>query len=417
VIPSLLEIYVVAHPEDDPEPQRGIAETFLRHFNGNSFTGLLDGAIEVYRRTEGWRGADDAPRPIPLPGSTPTEGTAPSAFVAIVPVIGNGLAAAVEAGRGPWHEYLRGLAVKATGSRNVACFPLEIDPGAAAGTVAGRMFGPFQQIGRPDPLAQPEPVDELRCRDLAQGLAQFLRRDQEPARLIVFISHTKHAQDDTEKLAELITALRRTIAETTRLRDFFDSRDLQVGEDWAADLTEKAGAGALLALRTDLYATREWCQREMLIAKRAGAAIVTIDALQSGEARGSFLLDHTPRLPIRRDSKDGWCVADIRHALNLLVDECLKRTLWRRQEELVRQAGGWNIDWWAPHAPEAITLVEYLAQPRSAARSSNLPLRVIHPDPPLGPEEQSVLDSIAKLAGHVGGIEMLTPRMLAARGA
>jgi hypothetical protein len=417
VIPSLLEIYIVAHPEDDPEPRTGIAETFLRHFHGNSFTGLLDGAIEVYRRSEGWRDAADAPRPIPLPGSAPAEGTAPAAFAAIVPVIGNGLAAAVEGGGGPWHDYLRCLAATATGSSNIACFPLEIDPGAAGGTVVGRMFSRFQQIGRPDPLAEVEPVEELRCRDLAQGLAQFLRRNAEPARLTVFISHTKHAEGSKEKLAELIAALRRTIATTTRLGEFFDSRDLQVGEDWAADLAEKAGGGALLALRTDLYATREWCQREMLIAKRAGAAIVTIDALQSGEARGSFLLDHTPRLPIRRDSDGGWCLADIRHALNLLVDECLKRTLWRREEELVRQTGGWDIDWWAPHAPEAVTLVEYLAQPLSATREASSPLRVIHPDPPLGPEERSVLDSIAKLAGHSGGIEMLTPRTLAARSA
>ena len=417
MIPSLLEIYVVAHPEDDPEPKSGIAETFLRHFHGNSFDGLLDGAIEVYRRTEGWRDAADAPRPIPLPGSPPAEGTAPAAFAAVVPIIGNGLAAAVEGGSGPWHDYLGAIASAATGSRNIVCFPMEIDPGAAGGTVAGRIFGRFQQIGRPDPLAEAEPADELRCRDLAQGLAQFLRRDPEPRRLTVFISHTKHADGGREELAELIAALRRTIVTTTRLGEFFDSRDLQVGEDWAADLIEKAAGGALLALRTDLYATREWCQREMLIAKRAGAAIVTIDALQSGEARGSFLLDHTPRLPIRHDLDHGWCVADIHHALNLLVDECLKRTLWRRQEELVRQAGGWDIDWWAPHAPEAVTLVEYLSQPDSRASSSSSPLRVIHPDPPLGPEERSVLDSIAKLAGHVYGIEMLTPRTLAARGA
>lgn len=84
------------------------------HFHGNSFTGLLDGAIEVYRRTEGWRDA---------------------------------------------------------ASRTIACFPLEIDPGAAGGTVAGRMFGRFRQIGRADPLAEAEPADELRCRDLAQVLA------------------------------------------------------------------------------------------------------------------------------------------------------------------------------------------------------------------------------------------------------
>ena len=68
---------------------------------------------------------------------------------------------------------------------------------------------------------------------------------------------------------------------------------------------QRRDGGGLLAIRTDLYASRDWCQREMLIAKRAGMPVVIMDALGRGEERGSFLMDHVPRVPLR-PSAAGW---------------------------------------------------------------------------------------------------------------
>src|SRR5690606_20411540 len=118
----------------------------------------------------------------------------------------------------------------------------------------------------------------------------------------------------------LIKAVREIIHDT-RLSEFFDAADLQVGQDWSQDLLDSAATSAVLALRTDLYPTREWCQREMLVAKRAGAPIVIVDAIGEGEERGSFLMDHVPRVPARMKEDGRWDIADIRRALNLLVDE------------------------------------------------------------------------------------------------
>ena len=84
------------------------------------------------------------------------------------------------------------------------------------------------------------------------------------------------------------------------------------------------------------------------------------------------------------------------------------------------------MDWWSPHAPEPATLVDWLG-PRVAAGATDAtgaaraeadrPLLILHPDPPLGPEERDVLDRIARLAGGHGGLDIVTPRLLAARGA
>src|SRR5262249_40353985 len=153
-----------------------------------------------------------------------------------------------------------------------------------------RIFGRFQFIATATPGTQAEPEAELRCRDLAQSIAQLSGQQ----RLKVFISHTKHPSCREESgVTELIDRVRWIIGQT-RLSQFFDANDLQPGQDWDNALREGAAIGALIALRTDLYSSREWCQREMLIAKQTGLPVVILDAPGSGDQRGSFLMDHVP---------------------------------------------------------------------------------------------------------------------------
>jgi hypothetical protein len=53
---------------------------------------------------------------------------------------------------------------------------------------------------------------------------------------------------------------------------------------------------------------------------------------------------------------------------------------------------------------------------QGAAPPAASELRVLHPDPPLGPEEKETLRQLVLLAGVAESIDVLTPRMLAARG-
>src|SRR6202035_513043 len=90
MIPPILEICVVWHPQDaDGE---AVAEQFVEHFHGSAFSGLIGGAVEIYVRSEGWRDPQDAPRPLPPAAALPY-GIPGAALTAIVPVLGNGLAA------------------------------------------------------------------------------------------------------------------------------------------------------------------------------------------------------------------------------------------------------------------------------------------------------------------------------------
>jgi CHAD domain-containing protein len=43
-------------------------------------------------------------------------------------------------------------------------------------------------------------------------------------------------------------------------------------------------------------------------------------------------------------------------------------------------------------------------------------LRILHPDPPLGAPERLVLNQLARLGGVMRDLDVMTPRLLAARG-
>jgi hypothetical protein len=215
---------------------------------------------------------------------------------------------------------------------------------------------------------------------------------------------------------ELIDLVRNVIG-SARLGEFFDANDLQPGTDWSQVLQDTAAESALLALRTDLYPTREWCQKEVLVAKRAGMPVVILDGIGYAEERGSFLMDHVPRAPIRTEGNK-WKRRDVYRGLNLLVDECLKRELWKQQELLGRGQLKLAVSWWAPHAPEPITFIHWLeeAKTRGSLPTGQGKLRILHPDPPLGPDEKRVLEEMLSFGGMAGRLDMMTPRQLAGRG-
>lgn len=393
VLPPLLEVYVVWHPRDTGGAD--VAGRLIDHFHGTAFSGLIGGAIEVFVRSEGWAAPDHAPRPLPYVEALPY-GIAEAELTVVVPVLGVELARAVEDGT-EWRTYIETLRSAADARPGNTCvlpirLPTAVSQGALYETV-----GDLQGIESGDAM----------CRDLAQAIAQFAQPDA--PRLKVFISHTKRASSG-DAPDELVHRVRERILET-RLEDFFDAQDLQPGCDWSERLFAEASTSALLAIRTDLYATREWCQKEVVTAKRSGMPVVILDALAEGEDRGSFLMDHVPRIPLHSGVGDDAIV----RALNQLVDECLKRALWRRQESLAAREGADVAAWWAPHAPEPVTFISWLdAEGRALTNADRVV--VLHPDPPLGRDELQTLDELAKLCGLGDKLEVLTPRGLAIRG-
>lgn len=403
LIPPILEVYVLWHPDDtDGET---IANSLLDHFHGTTFSGLIGGAVEVYVRSAGWTHSGGPPRPMPFMDPLPNGLPAP-AVTAVVPVLGTRLARAVE-NDPDWSSYLDRMVEAAGSSDRVGLFPLRLDPAATAGTALAAAVSEPQFL---DPRSASDAA--VLARDLAQSIAQLIGDPAIGERLQVFISHTKRHSPDEEpdEVDELVAHIRSVIG-STHLRAFFDAADIQPGTDWFQQLVDEASRSGLLMVRTDLYAGREWCQREVLLAKRAGMPLVTLYAVSGNEERGSFILDHAPTVPFRREDDDAKATS-IEQALNLLVDEALKRALWNEQKT---HLSGLGFDWLPVHAPEPITILPWLLARRAQGVADDHTY-VLHPDPPLGPDESKVIGELFALSGLADLVDVMTPRTFASRG-
>lgn len=370
LIPPILEIFVFWHPEDLAGER--VTAALLEHFHGTAFAGLVGGAVEVYARSAAWDGSGGPPRPLPFMEPLPN-GLASAAVTVVVPVLGTHLARSVERD-GRWYSYVRHLVDARAANPGVAVFGLRVDKQAMeAGTRLADLFGTEQG------LASGGATDHrLLCRDLAHSIAGFVGGSIGD-RLQVFISHTKRnaPEEQPDRVFELVEHVREVIGQT-HMTPYFDEADLQPGERWEETLTRTAQSSALLAVRTDLYASRDWCQREVLAAKRADMPVVVLHAMQDGEERGSFLMDHVPSVSLASTDLDEQRIA-IELALNKTVDEALKRALWQQQRARLEDYG---FDWLPANAPEPATLAGWLltTERRPTPHDRHF---VLHPDPPL----------------------------------
>lgn len=400
-IPPILDVFVVWHPEDMTGADR--FADLHEHFHSPAFSGLAGGAVEVYARSEPWMPGALAPRPLGIDAPL-ADGLSVAQFNAIVLVIDTNLARAVSDSSHGWGDYMR--QIEALNQRTgVGIYPVVADGFQWNNTVIQEIFGEHQTL--------PPAVNNdsgLFGRELAQAITQRIQQEEGlPIRLKVFVSHTKsRSSEEAARSGPAVFELVRRHILQTHLATFFDAQDIQVGDGWEKVLEDEAANGALLMVRTDVYAGRDWTQREVRTAKRSGMPVVCMYALTGGEERGSFLMDHVPSVVC--DLADPNPGIDL--ALNRLVDEALKNTLWQAQTSYLLKDG---FDWLPAQSPEPTTLAPWLAG-HKASQPNDSHLWVIHPDPPLGSAERDVLLQLCNLAGYNVAVDIFTPRTFAARG-
>ena len=458
--PTVLDIYVVWHPKD--KCGRNVFDRLVSHYHSEYFSGLAGSAIEVFSRSHPRTTGCDAPAPIPTRCGTidttaddvqaryqDSASGAASPFTVIIPVIGRHMIKASEDHHSAWSRYLKSLntlreTASSAATPSVLIFPIigakGLDTSAPFVKTLANCQGPV--IGE-EAYAAGEVT-----RGVGQAIIQHLLWHQagmesisSNTRLRIFVSHAQADIPETDRTGRTATGVTTRVLSQihrTHLLPFFDVFDLQTGEKWDEAIRERARTSALLMVRTDHYSSREWTQREVYEAKRAGVPIVCLSALSAGESRGSFLLDHVPTIACPQIPK-GWAPPEgtqaedpvdeaIVAALNRLVDEALKFALWRCQEipahvtlakANTTQSTSKNhpgFDCAPPTAPEPTVLLKFIQEHRQTY-GNDKHLWLIHPDPPLLPAEQDFLVDLCVQAGYEKGqVYLMTPRYFFAAG-
>jgi hypothetical protein len=198
-------------------------------------------------------------------------------------------------------------------------------------------------------------------------------------RLKVFLSHAKK---DGEKLAKRFKCY---IDSETKLDNYFDTTDTQTSDTWKDVIEDEIQKSVLLVLHTDKYGTREWCKKEVLLAKKYGKPIVVLKVMENGEDRSFPYMANVPTTRFKDENSYEATVL-------LILLESIRHYYHKKFIAYFMELFFPNTNYHALYeAPELLTLTYHKSQ------------TYIYPDPPLGSEELELFKEFD------AGINLYTP--------
>lgn len=265
----------------------------------------------------------------------------------------------------------------------------EINPGLLGSMHAIRLYE-TKIVDQPRTLG----VDILH--ELCRLLFSTPRKGRSHAPVQLFLSHAK--KDGTE----IAQAIKNHLCHRSPMGAFFDARDIAPGHSFVQEIEGAIGDAnaTLVAIQTDAYASREWCQREVLEAKRLEKPVVVINAVDKREIRQFPYLGNTPSIRWQTAA----VVESCQQVVEVILMETLRTTYFKKlinnmltgntALESCRGLG-------AP--PELVTLLHV---DRLNEENVNT---IVYPDPPLGSVELELLQKMRP------GLSLVTPFQLGAK--
>ena len=209
-----------------------------------------------------------------------------------------------------------------------------------------------------------------------QKIADDIEADRINSPVKLFLSHAKK---DGEILA---IKFKQFIENNLKLDVFFDTVDIANGYDFAEQFSKNISESALLVFHTDEYSNREWCRREVLLAKKHKSPIVVVHSIKDGESRAFPYLGNMPTTVLTEENDYNFYRIVYLTLLQVLNNLYQHRLLSQYKEFTQKQV------YTLTSPPELINLIHLEMNEEETI--------VLYPDPPLGIEETSILNRFNK---------------------
>ena len=232
-----------------------------------------------------------------------------------------------------------------------------------------------------------------------KNITEEKRPSTSPPPVTVFVSHARNKG----KLKNITTELNNFILNQTSVKTFIDVRDISHGSEFECEINENIAAdnSVFLAVYTDDFSSRPWCQKELLKAKCEERPIVLVDALEKIENRrfpygANVKVIRLGSSPIDNERYRFMVFVILLETLKVKYNSLfLKYVVDLYKKNLL--AGGykeWKI---FNHSPELYTALTKLRE--------NVKLAV-YPEPPISKHELEILKTYRK------DCEFITPTLL-----
>ncbi|WP_107925228.1 TIR domain-containing protein [Lysinibacillus parviboronicapiens] len=198
-----------------------------------------------------------------------------------------------------------------------------------------------------------------------------------PPPLKLFISHAK---EDGVVVAKKLSDYMQS---QSPVKTFFDANDIAIGYDFPEEIELNIQTSVLLVIHTDKYSTREWCRREILLAKKNNRPIIVVNLYEEGEERIFPYLGNLKTIRFNKDLEDKIMYEKIilitlketlRYKYHQMFVIYLTKKFYINQVEIISQP------------PELLSLIKL---------NSSVNKLTIYPDPPLSEEEIDIITGVA----------------------
>ena len=365
-------LYIAWHPGYARGAE--IAEVLREHYGSDRYKRIEGGSgVRVMFRSAAVAGAR-----IPFPVDWDSSGT-----TAVVVLIDSALAADAE-----WTKYVLDFAREAAkeGTQSMV-IPVEMETGALDIGLNEQVLRWARWGGNDEQREQRLIRDltyefsrmlrsylaQLQYPDAKDELGQFLKK------IDVFLSHSKH-DNYGEPVAR---AIRDWLHNNSALSSFLDVHDIPPGLLFSEVIDYSIENGVMVAIYTDSFSSRSWCQHEVITAKRANVPMLVVDCLQSLDERAFPYLANVPVIRMNPDHPDR-----IEQIAGLLLDEVFKDFLWKCRVETLGKVATRTI--FRARAPELLSLAT-LSEPGGDNKWT-----IVYPDPPLGTEEAKLFYDVVQ---------------------
>ncbi|MCK8479074.1 toll/interleukin-1 receptor domain-containing protein [Psychroserpens algicola] len=216
-------------------------------------------------------------------------------------------------------------------------------------------------------------------------------KDSDPP-IKLFISHAKK---DGLTLAK---EFKSHIDSETKLKTFFDANDIADGHQFEKEIKTHINSSAFVIFNTDEYANREWCRKEVIIAKRYRCPIVAVLNLSKGEKRSFPYSGNFPTITWDNNFDE---------IINLILAQVISDKYNELYLNNIVDMYGLEKKYSCITLPKAPELFNYIDIENFKKENKNIkPFIVLYPDPPIGLEEINLLNDIDN------NIKFITPLML-----
>tara|TARA_R110002020_G_scaffold185364_2_gene382921 strand:- start:369 stop:1547 length:1179 start_codon:yes stop_codon:yes gene_type:complete len=260
----------------------------------------------------------------------------------------------------------------------------------------------FIKTNQKDPVTgnETESNDRIIKYKLLESIAKLLfnvkdnydtNKDNDPP-IKLFISHAKQDGED------LAIQFRDYIYSKTKLKAFFDANDIADGHQFEKEIKRHIDHSAFVIFNTDEYANREWCRKEVIIAKRYRCPIIGVINIKKGEQRSFPYSGNFPTIIWNNNFDD---------IINLILSQVISDKYNELYLKSIVQM--YNLEKHysclvLPKAPELFNYID-IENFRKEKKQVNS-LIVLYPDPPIGIEELSLLNDVDN------EIKFITPLLL-----